>query len=192
MKRLLLSMILVPSLALAADLATLDGEHYKSVTVGDVNRYEMKITYDAGVATIPLASLNDADLAQYSPPVDRSKDGRFWFERTQALYQGWHMAGGGDVTKLDPKVLDQLMQPMREHRSAIVAYARELAKAQAAAIATQKHLDEAARAAKLARITERLRMEEMFMDNDRVLSNTEQMLREALLRKYIQSEMEKP
>jgi len=42
MKRLLLSMILVPSLALAADLATLDGEHYKSVTVGDVNRYEVK------------------------------------------------------------------------------------------------------------------------------------------------------
>ncbi|MGB8466018.1 MAG: hypothetical protein WCE49_13790, partial [Terrimicrobiaceae bacterium] len=47
--------------------------------------YTIRISSDSGITRLPLAQLGDADFQKYGFQKDRSKDGRFWHERKEAL-----------------------------------------------------------------------------------------------------------
>jgi hypothetical protein len=47
--------------------------------------YTIRITNNSGIARLPIAQLSDADFQKYGFRKDRSKDGRFWYERKEAL-----------------------------------------------------------------------------------------------------------
>jgi hypothetical protein len=47
--------------------------------------YTIRITSDSGITRLPIAQLGDADFQKYGFQKDRSKDGRFWYERKEAL-----------------------------------------------------------------------------------------------------------
>jgi hypothetical protein len=47
--------------------------------------YTIRITNDSGITRVPISQLGDADFQQYGFQKDRSKDGRFWYERKEAL-----------------------------------------------------------------------------------------------------------
>ncbi len=47
--------------------------------------YTIRITNDSGITRLPIAQLSDADFQKYGFQKDRTKDGRFWYERKEAL-----------------------------------------------------------------------------------------------------------
>jgi hypothetical protein len=47
--------------------------------------YTIRITNDSGITRLPIAQLSDADFQKYGFQKDRAKDGRFWYERKEAL-----------------------------------------------------------------------------------------------------------
>ena len=47
--------------------------------------YTIRITNDSGIIRLPIAELGDTDFQKYGFKKDRSKDGRFWYERKEAL-----------------------------------------------------------------------------------------------------------
>ena len=47
--------------------------------------YTIRISNDSGITRLPIAQLGDADFQKYGFQKDRSKDGRFWYERKEAL-----------------------------------------------------------------------------------------------------------
>lgn len=47
--------------------------------------YTLRIQSDSGIVNLPLAALSQADFQKYSAAKDRSKDGRLWSERQNAL-----------------------------------------------------------------------------------------------------------
>ena len=62
----------------------LDGtKFYGLVELSD--DYTIRVTNDWGIVRLPIAELDDADFQRYGFKKDRSKDGRFWYERKEAL-----------------------------------------------------------------------------------------------------------
>jgi hypothetical protein len=47
--------------------------------------YTIRISNDSGITRLPIAQLGDADFKKYGLNQDRSKDGRLWYERKEAL-----------------------------------------------------------------------------------------------------------
>ena len=47
--------------------------------------YTIRISNDSGITRLPITQLGDADFQKYGFQKDRSKDGRFWYERKEAL-----------------------------------------------------------------------------------------------------------
>ena len=47
--------------------------------------YTIRMTNDLGIARLPIAQLSEADFQKYGFRKNRSKDGRFWYERKEAL-----------------------------------------------------------------------------------------------------------
>ena len=47
--------------------------------------YTIRVSNDSGIIRLPIAELGDADFRKYGFKKDRSKDGRFWYERKEAL-----------------------------------------------------------------------------------------------------------
>ncbi|MGB7837243.1 MAG: hypothetical protein WBL40_03955, partial [Terrimicrobiaceae bacterium] len=47
--------------------------------------YTIRITNDSGITRLPITQLGDADFQKYGFQKDRGKDGRFWYERKEAL-----------------------------------------------------------------------------------------------------------
>jgi hypothetical protein len=47
--------------------------------------YTIRITNDSGITRLPIAQLGDVDFQKYGFQKDRAKDGRFWYERKEAL-----------------------------------------------------------------------------------------------------------
>jgi hypothetical protein len=47
--------------------------------------YTIRISNDSGITRLPIAQLGDADFKKYGFNKDRSKDGRFWYERKEAV-----------------------------------------------------------------------------------------------------------
>jgi hypothetical protein len=47
--------------------------------------YTIRISNDSGITRLPIAQLGDADFKKYGLNKDRSKDGRLWYERKEAV-----------------------------------------------------------------------------------------------------------
>ena len=47
--------------------------------------YTIRITNESGIARLPIAQLSEADFQKYGFGKNRSQDGRFWYERKEAL-----------------------------------------------------------------------------------------------------------
>jgi hypothetical protein len=47
--------------------------------------YTIRVSNDSGITRLPIAQLGDADFKKYGLNKDRSKDGRLWYERKEAL-----------------------------------------------------------------------------------------------------------
>ncbi len=47
--------------------------------------YTIRITNDSGITRLPITQLGDADFQKYGFQKDRAEDGRFWYERKEAL-----------------------------------------------------------------------------------------------------------
>jgi hypothetical protein len=62
----------------------LDGTKFFGL-VEITDAYTIRITNDSGIARLPIAQLSDADFQKYGFEKDRSRDGRFWYERKEAL-----------------------------------------------------------------------------------------------------------
>ena len=68
----------------AEKVTKLDGTSFFGiVTLSD--DYTLKISNDSGLMKIPLALLGERDFKKFGLQKDRSKDGRFWSERKDAL-----------------------------------------------------------------------------------------------------------
>lgn len=47
--------------------------------------YTIRVKSDSGIIKVPMALLGEKDFKKYGFQTDRSKDGRFWYERKEAL-----------------------------------------------------------------------------------------------------------
>jgi hypothetical protein len=67
-----------------SEVTKLDGtKHVGFVEITD--DYTIRITNDSGITRLPIAQLGDTDFQKYGFQKDREKDGRFWYERKEAL-----------------------------------------------------------------------------------------------------------
>jgi hypothetical protein len=65
-------------------VTTLNGTKFFGI-VEVTDDYTIRISNDSGVTRLPIAQLGDADFKKYGLNKDRSKDGRLWYERKEAL-----------------------------------------------------------------------------------------------------------
>ena len=91
----LLASALLATFAHADTVTMLDGHTYTGDIVPD-GKYFLSIRTDDGTTSVGVAQLAPADLARLDSS-DRSRDGRFWFERCLALAQAYQ--GGHNVTE---------------------------------------------------------------------------------------------
>jgi len=87
----LLALCLISLIARAEDpsakgkeVTKLDGTKLFGI-VEVTDDYTIRVSNDSGIMKIPLALLGESDFKKYGFQKDRSKDGRFWSERQQAL-----------------------------------------------------------------------------------------------------------
>ena len=62
----------------------LDGTKFSGV-VEVTDDYTLRITNDSGISRVPIAQLGDSNFEEYGFRKDRANDGRFWYERQEAL-----------------------------------------------------------------------------------------------------------
>jgi hypothetical protein len=67
-----------------ASVTKLDGTKLFGI-VEITDDYTIRISNDSGITRLPIAQLGDADFKKYGLNKDRSKDGRLWYERQEAL-----------------------------------------------------------------------------------------------------------
>jgi hypothetical protein len=67
-----------------SSVTTLKGTKFFGI-VEVTDDYTIRIANDSGVTRLPIAQLGDADFKKYGLNKDRSKDGRLWYERKEAL-----------------------------------------------------------------------------------------------------------
>jgi hypothetical protein len=65
-------------------VSKLDGTKYFGF-VEITDDYTIRITNDSGITRLPITQLADVDFLKYGFQKDRAKDGRFWYERREAL-----------------------------------------------------------------------------------------------------------
>ena len=63
---------------------TLNGTNFFGI-VEVTDDYTIRVSNDSGITRLPIAQLGDADFKKYGLNKDRSKDGRLWYERKEAL-----------------------------------------------------------------------------------------------------------
>jgi hypothetical protein len=67
-----------------SEITKLDGTRYFGF-IEVTDDYTIRITNDSGITRVPIAQLGDNDFQKYGFQKDRGKDGRFWYERKEAL-----------------------------------------------------------------------------------------------------------
>jgi hypothetical protein len=65
-------------------VTTLNGTKFFGI-VEVTDDYTIRVSNDSGVTRLPISQLGDADFKKYGLNKDRSKDGRLWYERKEAL-----------------------------------------------------------------------------------------------------------
>jgi hypothetical protein len=81
-----------------SEVTKLDGTRYFGF-VEVTDDYTIRITNDAGITRVPIAQLGDTDFQKYGFQKDRGNDGRFWYERQEALSS---TQTDPDATETDP------------------------------------------------------------------------------------------
>jgi hypothetical protein len=66
------------------EVTKLDGTKYFGF-VEVTDDYTIRVTNDSGIMRLPIAQLEDNDFRKYGFQKDRGKDGRFWYERKEAI-----------------------------------------------------------------------------------------------------------
>jgi hypothetical protein len=90
--------------------------------------YTIRITNDWGIARLPIAQLSDADFQKYGFKKDRSRDGRFWYERREALRSSEEDAKPQKNAKSDQKSVAEIrLAEISAFQPFIAAYERTLA-----------------------------------------------------------------
>jgi hypothetical protein len=90
--------------------------------------YTIRITNDLGIARLPIAHLSDADFQKYGFQKDRSKDGRFWYERKEALQSSEGDPKPQKNAKSDQKSVAQMrLAEISAFQPFIAAYEKTLA-----------------------------------------------------------------
>lgn len=79
-------------LLLAARLYSADPEGVEKLdgtkvlgTVEITDDYTIRVSSDTGILNIPIAQLSEKDFEKYGLAMDRSKDGKLWHDRKEAL-----------------------------------------------------------------------------------------------------------
>jgi hypothetical protein len=67
-----------------ASVTKLDGTKLFGI-IEITDDYTIRVSSDAGITRLPIAQLGDADFKKFGMNKDRSKDGRFWYERKEAV-----------------------------------------------------------------------------------------------------------
>ena len=67
-----------------SSVTTLKGTKFFGI-VEVTDDYTIRVSNDSGVTRLPISQLGDADFKKYGLNKDRSKDGRLWYERKEAL-----------------------------------------------------------------------------------------------------------
>ncbi len=65
-------------------VTTLDGTK-RSGFIKVTDDYTIRITNDSGITRLPIAQLGESDFQEYGFRKTRATDGRFWYERKEAL-----------------------------------------------------------------------------------------------------------
>jgi hypothetical protein len=65
-------------------VTTLNGTKFFGI-VEVTDDYTIRVANDSGITRLPISQLGDADFKKYGMNKDRSKDGRLWYERKEAL-----------------------------------------------------------------------------------------------------------
>jgi hypothetical protein len=65
-------------------VTTLNGTKFFGI-VEVTDDYTIRVSNDSGITRLPISQLGDADFKKYGLNKDRSKDGRLWYERKEAL-----------------------------------------------------------------------------------------------------------
>jgi hypothetical protein len=65
-------------------VTTLNGTKFFGI-VEVTDDYTIRVSNDSGITRLPIAQLGDTDFKKYGLNKDRSKDGRLWYERKEAL-----------------------------------------------------------------------------------------------------------
>ena len=67
-----------------SSVTTLNGTKFFGL-IEVTDDYTIRVSNDSGITRLPIAQLGDADFEKYGLNKDRSKDGRLWYERKEAL-----------------------------------------------------------------------------------------------------------
>jgi len=67
-----------------SSVTTLNGTKFFGL-IEVTDDYTIRVSNDSGITRLPIAQLGDADFQKYGLNKDRSKDGRLWYERKEAL-----------------------------------------------------------------------------------------------------------
>lgn len=66
------------------EVKKLDGTKFLGL-VEITDDYTIRVRSDSGIIKIPMAMLGESDFKKYGFQTDRSKDGKFWYDRKEAL-----------------------------------------------------------------------------------------------------------
>jgi hypothetical protein len=90
--------------------------------------YTIRITNDSGISRLPIAQLGDGDFQKYGFQKDRAKDGRFWYERKEALKSSeGDPKSDGDQESAEKSPVEIRLAEISAFQPFIAAYEKTLA-----------------------------------------------------------------
>lgn len=89
--------------------------------------YTIRVTSDTGLQKIPLAMLSESDFRKFGFSQDRSKDGRFWSERQDALEAEKNSDAQPGAPKKDNAALELRLAEVAAFQPLIDAYEKTVA-----------------------------------------------------------------
>lgn len=89
--------------------------------------YTIRVTSDTGLQKIPLAMLSESDFRKFGFSQDRSKDGRFWSERQDALEAEKNSEAQPGAPKKDNAALELRLAEVAAFQPLIDAYEKTVA-----------------------------------------------------------------
>lgn len=90
--------------------------------------YTIRITNDSGITRFPIAQLGESDFQEYGFRKNRARDGRFWYERKEALKSAEEDATSkGDAQFGGKSSVEGRLKEISAFQPFITAYEKSLA-----------------------------------------------------------------